>query len=239
MSHPIPLGLTTDAASEAKLNEICQPCSEIVRQVSALENSCSKDEESPMIALVNHHESSDALIMSAHNGCHLCTLLLGELEGSFLEDLQALEVESGIREKQADEQSRPCYQIKISGYLEKSRLGTKRKALKTAAISIKRAVFEWHGIERQTWIDVVLPHQVTRHEVTGHPEGNVHVWTYSTARLFVNYHFGASKPPLELCSRETVFTDNDRGNADGFLSRAFRYSASPKPISLNGVAILI
>lgn len=188
MSHPVPLDPTTDVTSEAKLNHLCEKCSRIAYHVSTLQKCRSTDQDNPTIHLINHHESSNALITSAHAGCHLCTLLLAEIEMPMMEDMHALEAELGIKDKLADKLAQPICQIKLCGYLDKRRFSRKRDKLRTAMNPFKRSTFEWRRFDRLVSIDIVLPYEVTRYEAAG----DAYIWTYTTARLFIEHQTGKS-----------------------------------------------
>lgn len=71
-----------------------------------------------MIRLIHYLENSNALLMSAYDGCHLCTLLLAEFEDPMMKYMQNLESEIDIKDKPADKSPQPSYQIELCGYLD-------------------------------------------------------------------------------------------------------------------------
>ena len=167
MSQPVPLNPGTDVTMEAKLNQLCEKCSSIADHVALFRKSCSIDPNNPTVHLINHHESSSALVTSARAGCHLCTLLLTEIKMSMGEDVQAREL--GIMDKQT------IYQIKLRGSLRQT---------------FSRPNSEWSGFEPYVFIRLVpqIPDGGTRHQVAG----DAHSWAYNTKWLSISHLTGKS-----------------------------------------------
>ncbi|KAL8851474.1 MAG: hypothetical protein Q9221_003574, partial [Calogaya cf. arnoldii] len=116
MSHPVPLDPRTDVTLEAKLNHLCEKCLNVAHQISLLQKAWSKDSGGQTVQLVDHHRSSSALITSAQSGCHLCTLLLEEIDGPILRELQTQEAENAIETELPSGTPLASYQIRLNGY---------------------------------------------------------------------------------------------------------------------------
>ena len=168
MSHPVPLNPGTDVTIDAKLNQLCEKCSSIAYHVSMFQKSCSFHPGNPTTHWINHHESSNALITSARAGCHLCTLLLAEIEELELGRLAQLK-----------------YQIELRGHLQRNR---KRDRLRMSMNPFNRQDFGWSGFVRLVFIHLVpqIPDGGTRHQVAG----DAHSWAYNTATLRISYLAG-------------------------------------------------
>ncbi len=172
----------------AKLHHLCEKCSSIAHQVSMLQMSCSIDRDNPTVHWINHHESSNALITSARAGCHLCTLLVAEIELRMMEDMQAQEL--AIMDKQAGRLVQPIYQIKLCGSLQQTRFSRKQDILRIAMRPFKRPASEWSGFNSHVFIEMVvqIPVGDTRHQVAG----DTHIRTYTAAKLFMEHQSGKS-----------------------------------------------
>ena len=190
---------------EAKLNQLCEKCSRIADHVPLFQKSCSIGPDNPTVHWINHHESSTSLVTSARAGCHLCTLLLAEIKMPMMEDMQAQEL--AIMDKQAGSQAQPIYQIKLCGYLQRRRFGRKRDIIPIIMKPFKRSAFEWSGFDRLVSIDIVpqVPHGGTRYQVAG----DAHIWTYTTARLFIEHQAGKSMINCDGAFCSTSLTAND------------------------------
>ncbi|KAL9038479.1 MAG: hypothetical protein Q9180_003110 [Flavoplaca navasiana] len=185
MSHPTPLDAKTDVTKEAELNRICEKCSRIAHQVMMLQKSCSTDPDNPTVHIIDHHDSSNALITSASDGCHLCTLLLARIDDPMVEDLQVLEAEDRINKRRVDRSAEPSYHVKLSGHLDFRHVSQRHSFSRPIMEAFQFSAFQWRKVERDVSIDIVLPHEVERHEVAG----DVHVWSYSAARLYIEHLF--------------------------------------------------
>ncbi|KAL8887622.1 MAG: hypothetical protein Q9215_004843 [Flavoplaca cf. flavocitrina] len=70
--------------------------------------------------MIDHHDSITALITSARDGCHLCTLLLAriaQIGGHLVKDMQSLEVKDRISKRRVDESPTPSYHVQVKGHI--------------------------------------------------------------------------------------------------------------------------
>lgn len=185
---PVPLNPRTDVTTEAKLNQLCEKCSRIAYHVSMFQKSCSIDPDNPTVHLINHHESSSALVTSARAGCHLCTLLIRELKELMSADWQVQELELGIMDKQSGRLA--MYQIELCGYLEQRRIDRKRDRLRKYMSPFIRPTFECSGFDRHVSIRLFpqIPDGGTRHQVAG----DARIGKYGTAMLSISHITGKS-----------------------------------------------
>lgn len=169
-SYPVPLDPKTDVRAKVKLNQTCVKCSKIGHHVAMLRKSCRTNPDNDTFLSVDHHESSDALIISARTGCHLYILLLAQLDDySRKEDLKNIEARAHAEKKQVDYIAQPKYQLKLRGILYPRSLIRRRNIIRTIVITLNRFTIERDESKRFSFcigIDIDLPHEVTRDEVS-------------------------------------------------------------------------
>lgn len=187
MSDPTPLDPETDVTSKAKLNHLCEKCSRVAHQVMMLQKSCSTDPDNPTVHMIDHHDSSTALITSARDGCHLCTLLL-RIYDVTMKTMQIIEAKNYIDRRQPDRKLKSSYQIKLSGHLDYKNAGWRHSMYRVTSKALKISMFEWRRIERNVSIAVVLPYDIKRHDI----DRNAVHWWCAVNELYIKHLFGLS-----------------------------------------------
>ena len=89
---PTPLQPGTDPNAQARLNVLCGPCSRILGHFRALYQQYKKQRgKEKFDCVIEHYETSVDLMLSAQQKCHLCTLIVEDLDPSKVEDMQEIE----------------------------------------------------------------------------------------------------------------------------------------------------
>ena len=186
MSEPIRLDPRTDVTKEAKLNTMCQECSRITHEILMLQESCSTNPGSPTLHIMDHHGSSSGLIMSANDGCHLCTLLLGEIEDSVMEDMRFLEAKYRIGKRQANEAAKPSYCVRLKAFLYNRGVTWRHRMYRPIMKYLNFSTFHWPEVRRKVSIKIVLPSLEERQDIAG----NIHNWSWFSGKLYVEHQLG-------------------------------------------------
>ena len=184
MSQPTPLDPKTDVTKEAKLNRLCEKCLKIAQQIMMLQKSCSTNPNNPTIHVMDHHDSSNALIMAAHAGCHLCTLLLQEVGVAMMEDMHILEAKNCLERRQADAKLKSSYQVELSGHLEYGNTSWRHCMYRPISKALKVPTFEWPELERYVSLQVILPSKAEKHEEAENPHGMSYLTELRVKHLF-------------------------------------------------------
>ncbi|KAL8910061.1 MAG: hypothetical protein Q9171_004615 [Xanthocarpia ochracea] len=159
-SPPRPLQPGTDVDTHAKLNVLCNACSQIYGHFDHLYHLCKQDGANTGSGyMINHHESVNALILSAQEKCHLCTLIVEVLDPAIIENMQENERRAGTIGRDISTRREPSYKLELrASFPPRSSIVTKTKeavAHMNGEVNLRDQVRRPARI--YCWLEVKLP----------------------------------------------------------------------------------
>ena len=117
-SPPRPLQPGTDVDAHAKLDVLCNACSQIYGHLDHLKHIWEQNgAKTRSDYMIYHHESANALILSAQEKCHLCTLIVEVLDLAIIENMQETERRAGSIGRGISTRREPSYKLELSASL--------------------------------------------------------------------------------------------------------------------------
>ncbi|KAL8920990.1 MAG: hypothetical protein Q9172_004254 [Xanthocarpia lactea] len=131
-SPPRPLQPETDVDAHAKLDVLCNACSQIYGHIDHCYYMYKRyGTQTKSGYMINHHESGNALILSAQEECHLCTLIVEVLDPATIENMQENERRAGTIGRDSSTSREPSYKLELHASFppRKSKVFTSKEVL--------------------------------------------------------------------------------------------------------------